>query len=755
MSGYTDGTFRPNEAVTYPQAIKVMLMVLGYYVYAYQRGGYPNGFLSTASGLGLLTGLDMVEPLTWDTFAGFLVDVVNTPILKQIGVSSGNYDTYQEAGTLLEEVHGITRGTGVVTANAATSLTGESSVGKNSVAIDYESYLTTAVPQAADLLGYAVEYYYREESANDRELVSIRAQRNRNEILELSSDAISKFENQLLTYEIDGHSETVYCGTADVITNQVADRSDLSNLFSRKNSFFQLLDRDLDGSYDVIFVECYINYVSGGTVGSSMRITDKYGQKGITLDSDVTYTIELEDGTPIELAQIKEWDIISVYADKMITETVNGVERLVVDTENAEYYRLVVSQNSTTGKVEELIDENARMQIRVAGSLYYVSPSYMTSGETEFKLLQEGTFYLDAQNEVAAFNLSGIGMKKFGILLGVDVGKGIDNLVRLRIYTAEDEQKDIPLAETVYYNGSSLAQEAEDIAALEELQSPQLVAYQLNGSGEISRLNTVQETVDPSDSNYLRKDGAEKNRLYKIESKTFSGECYMTAKTTIFTVPRSVDDSGQYIWDVEGIAVKNLDSIRQEEQYICEFYNIDDMMETEAVLLFPAGGTVDASAPVVIVDRIGQGLDAEDNVVKMLTGYQNGKKVQLYAENDSLFDGLERGDAVQYARSGKGEVTSISKVFDASQPAYGDPNGFNARFQTITGLVTKSTGSSVMIDISGAQTMRRLDVGTVSTYIYDTEKDRVSVATSSEIEKDDLIFVYLSYTVAQEVLIVR
>lgn len=48
ISGYDDGTFRPNDNITYEQAVTMIFSVLGYSPVAELYGGYPNAYISLA-----------------------------------------------------------------------------------------------------------------------------------------------------------------------------------------------------------------------------------------------------------------------------------------------------------------------------------------------------------------------------------------------------------------------------------------------------------------------------------------------------------------------------------------------------------------------------------------------------------------------------------------------------------------------------------------------------------------------------------
>lgn len=53
INGMGDGTFLPDENVTYQQAIKMVVCALGYGVVAERKGGYPHGYVMTGMDLGL------------------------------------------------------------------------------------------------------------------------------------------------------------------------------------------------------------------------------------------------------------------------------------------------------------------------------------------------------------------------------------------------------------------------------------------------------------------------------------------------------------------------------------------------------------------------------------------------------------------------------------------------------------------------------------------------------------------------------
>ena len=58
VSGYDDGTFRPNDTITYNEYVKIFVCTLGYESVAQKKGGYPNGYIELAKEMKLTDGME-------------------------------------------------------------------------------------------------------------------------------------------------------------------------------------------------------------------------------------------------------------------------------------------------------------------------------------------------------------------------------------------------------------------------------------------------------------------------------------------------------------------------------------------------------------------------------------------------------------------------------------------------------------------------------------------------------------------------
>ena len=118
MVGYGDGNFYPDRIISVPEAIKVIVNALGYELVAVNNGGYPNGYLSVASDIGLTSGVNTGEAeLTYSQFSKLLENALECDIMKvKFDGTDINYSDEDEIDALWE-FHDTVKVKAVVTEN--------------------------------------------------------------------------------------------------------------------------------------------------------------------------------------------------------------------------------------------------------------------------------------------------------------------------------------------------------------------------------------------------------------------------------------------------------------------------------------------------------------------------------------------------------------------------------------------------------------------------------------------------------------
>lgn len=85
VDGCGDGTFHPDDPVTYEQAVKMIVSALGYKPDVKTKGGYPTGYLAVAAQYKMTVGVGgtVGQPAARRTFARLLYNSLDVGMMVQ------------------------------------------------------------------------------------------------------------------------------------------------------------------------------------------------------------------------------------------------------------------------------------------------------------------------------------------------------------------------------------------------------------------------------------------------------------------------------------------------------------------------------------------------------------------------------------------------------------------------------------------------------------------------------------------------
>ena len=107
LSGFEDGTFRPDNNVTIIQLLKMAICSLGedgYMAEAVENGGYPNGYNTVAGKYGFSKSIavdDINQPATREQTAQIISNTINMPIKRFGAINSITADHKTESEKFL------------------------------------------------------------------------------------------------------------------------------------------------------------------------------------------------------------------------------------------------------------------------------------------------------------------------------------------------------------------------------------------------------------------------------------------------------------------------------------------------------------------------------------------------------------------------------------------------------------------------------------------------------------------------------
>lgn len=758
--GDEEGTFRPDDNVTFEEAVTIIVRALGYEPAAQDKGGYPTGYMSIASQKQLLKGIDAVsaQPAKRGDIAQLVFNALTVNMMEQVGY--GSSVSYEEVDkTLLYDRLNVEKAYGQITATDETSLSGGSTTGDNRIQIGEGQYLEGDTT-ASEMLGYNVLFYARiDKSTDDKTLILVTPQTNKNNSITLNStdivdvtDATATNANKSVEYWADKANDrrtktaSIKSDAVYIYNGKYKEGVTNSDLMPTSGNLV-LLDANMDSVYEIVFVNHFTNLVVDTVSEITGRVTDKYLNGSVVFDKnnpDVKYTI-IKDGAEIALSDLKEWNVISY--------TISDDQNLI---------KAYVSDASVTGSVNEISEDGYRIG---ESEVFYEKA---TSYPNEIKLRDKGTFYLDIEDKIAAVNTRATAESaiatNYAYLVDAAMNTGFDKTAQFKLFTKEGETKIVNSAAKLRLN-DSYAQLPEDvIAALstgtEGNVPPQLIIYEMNSNGDITAIDTAENgtaTGAPNINEFtlnIQKNGM----IYKRASGKL-GNVGVSDDTIIFDIPASAGT------DTDKYAVRNKSTLANDTSYDAIVYDLQENYTANVIIITSSTGVTNAESPITVVNSIAEVQNEEFAYTDKLYGYSGGEAIELMAADKSVFrkpggGALKAGDIIQYKTNAKGEADGITLLFDSTNKTDEFINNVTNDLTTVYGRAVKKFSGSVNVEV-GDQTLN-FATGDAIVYLYDSSRSKnpVSVVSAADIElyeKDNeaRLFVKIYQDEVQEMVIVR
>ncbi len=748
--GDDEGNFRPDDAITYAEAMTVLVRIIGHEPAALNKGGFPNGYLSVGSQQGI--SKNAVASANQDVLRGMIAQMtfntLTVKMMEQVGFGSNEkYEIVDK--TLLYDVLDVTKAEGQVTAVGISALSGSSELRDNEVRIGDKTFRVTeeAMPDVRNLLGFHVTYYVRDLDNGKQELILARANDNKNSSTSIETGNIEKLtENEdgtiTVEYWIDRENdkdtrELTIKKEAQMIYNGKAITFDKALLMPESGRIV-LLDVDGDEIHDLAFVTSFTNLVVESVMEKSHKVTDKYGNPSLTLDpedKDVKFTIT-RGGQLIGLSDLSEWDVLSIAKSK--DGTIISVE---------------VSSNKISGKVTEITGDR-----RVIGGVEYeIAKNY----KEDIRLNDEGTFYLDVEGKIAAVDTTTVLSGNYAYATMGAVSKNFDSYLEIKLFTKEGETVILKSGEKIKFNGVTGKSPEAVLEALQNEEGafvPQLVTYEVNSEGVLRELSTA---TDLTDSGAINKNKFSLNASGDMTFKKANnklGAYHISENTLILNIPAGTTDT-------ENFSVEQRSFFEDKESYNAFIYDAGEDFSAKVVIVTDATATTSTEAPLAIVDKITETYNEDGEMAMKLYVYQNGEAVSFEATEADILtknegEALERGDVVQLKLDAKNRIASLRMVFEASEKGT-EFSSTEGDLTVLYGKVTKKFASSINVQVNdGAVANYALD--NVLVYEFDSSKKKnpIRVVDAGEISQYDeadasRVLVKIYKDVVQEIVIVK
>lgn len=745
VNGIEPGIFSPDTAVLTPQVIKMLVVALGYQEAAVLCGGYPFGYMEIANQIGLFDGVSIEngDNITRGEIALICVNALDADIMKPGIMSNMEIHTAIKNETVLTECLHMDKNKGIVTGVGNTSLTKvNSKKAPTYIEIDGVEF-ETEIPNAASYLGYHVEYYYEDDESSDVKKIVALVMTTKNETVTIDSSNLIKVENDMLYYNPEDEEKIGLEDDMDLVYNGVClSVYDKKTDLVPKSGSVILIDNDGNGEVDVYIVRKIDNYVVDSVNTLKKQVYAKNRQGALTLDSDESdiTIIDKSTGENVELSAINEWNILSVMESR--NETGKKCYYVIVSTE------LIRGTYKGKGRDYAVIDDK---EFKTAECF----------DKNSVELGSKGMFYLDAENKIAAFNGDNEASVKYGYLRTLDA-QNIDMADRLalRVFTDKGIFETLKCAEEVIIDGNPYKDPeiAEDyIKRVGAENGAQAIRYSVNAKGEVKNIYTVTGSLS------LDYDAQAENPApmtsgrgyYYTIAGTFDALFSIDTDTVIIELP-STSLSSEKDYKLLSAA-----GVRAGRYYYVEAYDTGEERVAK-LLLFTSGasGGASDSSTFFLVEDILRTINEDGDEVYEVTGLYNGEKKTYITDAECSVDVEDftpgtvmtlafRGEAItdydiKFFRGTKPEDASNASVSEDT-PQYGaNIQGMMGTLWLGYGTVETKKDGIIRVSFENVDKVnpgsssdftnykeRIINLANVRIYYFDSEKDKVHLASAS------------------------
>lgn len=710
--GNGDGTFGPEDPVTYEQALKMIVCALGYEPMAATKGGWYQGYVATAVELGLTdkTNDAVGQPASRGTIACAIYNALDTQLMDQNSYSFDGREEYTRIDdTILSKYLKIKKYEGIVTEVPYSKYADGKKPDKVEMTLSnasYEEYQNgilksfdvknivadcANVKNANSYLGKKVTAYIGEDDGDDI-IYSIVEETNRNETLTLAAkDLVENDTKGYIYYESDtsnkdlkftiAEKDLIVIKNFEKVATTVENTNDLITL--APNGVITFVSNNNDRDYNVIIITAYDSepaVIESIDVDDGIYTFNCYvgGIEDIDTEDDDVFVSIIRDGKEAKAEDLATGDVVSAVGEK-------------------DFRLLYVSSNKVEGKATGKFTENGKQYVTIDKEDYAVSSYYTDAIDFE-----DGIFYLDVEDEIVYHEIeSTITNNRYGIITAIGESTGINNSYQAEVIFMNGKKGQYDLYSKVKYGNISgdkevyaeLAKVFDGRASSEQIKDS-VYEITLRSDDTISRLEKVKS------GNLV------KGKEYDAESMSY-GSINIDKNTVIFVVDKgneirmsdiTVGKAADYFVDGEG---------EDYELYPFDTKSYGDI--TTFIIGYGLTNTVSKDGQSLIVSNIARtSIPSIDETGYLIKGLQDGKMVEytFYDENNECNpDELEAGDVILIGAEVNGIVSEYRWLYDVDGgEKFADsdiPTGLSPDKDTVkdytydTGLVTDVTNTKI------------------------------------------------------------
>jgi len=675
VNGTSEDKFSPDGNVTFGAAVKILSVALGYDQKAIISGGYPTGYMVTASQIGLLKGIsgDHSKNITIETASKLLYNALFTDIYKVVAVEGGAYKYASVPGVnpltynfKLKNIKGI-----VNTAGNISSIPG---IGKteNGIGID-DVFMKSERDGLEKYLGLTCSVWYSpdNETLYAAEISSV----NKAEVIN-AEDVVSYSDNSLVVLSGDKTRQiNISKGYTFVLNGRAVSAS--KEDFTFESGTLTLIDNDRNGNIDIVIAKKAEYFVVSSVSDNTCSVYDKNMRPySISLEESDTkqhsvFVLSSESG------KTEKGDYYSIKPDMTL---------MVYESRCKSYKEIYASDKTVSGTVNEYDSDF----ITIDG-VSYKKNSYFKNNEATLSPGTNGTFLIAADNTLTYAGKISAGSVQYGYFLDYAMeNESMLTFAKMKILTSDGSVDVYDLCDKITLDGVSpvktATNEFKNIFMNGDIPYYQLIRFSLDEEGKVNMIDLAEDKTavksgDALFDKYEIPKNASNSLTQILKNQTVYSTNSMAAPffsyngTIAFEIPTEMRTvpAGTKRYDDTMFGTFSASSL--DGTTYLDAFDFSESFSAGAIAVYrttASGGTIRLMKPTssnssYIVEKVTKavtegGTTTERIYVCGANGYEN------YVISDTYYDAIKEmgkipspGDIVRFTLSSGGEITSIAR----------------------------------------------------------------------------------------------
>lgn len=775
ISGYGDGTFRPENPVSQAESVKMLVSALGYGIAAENNGGFPQGYIAMASRLELLeNAVATTVQATRGYVATLLVNGLEAKFLDT------QYDTdtmYVSGETILERMN-ISLREGVLTAVYGSSLNGGENLKQDEVMVSGELFKTN-LNISPDFIGSKVKIYIENYGKDDELLIGITGSYSDKTLSVEAPFILDTTTLSTFAYKDENGKNRFVALEGDIKINYNGKLIDNSldytdDKLKPESGTVKLMDTNGNSQYDTVIVKDYKTLVV-------RSVTDKgvYGEFGnsIKYEDEETVVTVIYDNMFSSLSDIKPGDVLSgaVSLDGSIVEII-----ICRDTAEGSIY----ARQDTEDGIVYTLD---------SGEELIASPEYaaaLAGGYNSAEKIELGSsmkFYLNCFGEIALGEIAEESEKEeyYGYVVDMGQNRGISKANILSFKILDEKNQYIYLdtmdAASIIFGrmeGSTYKKTKENSEYIYNAMlyngkiDRQMIKYELK-NGAIKALYLCDNRAF---SENFSKDIPRKT--LSVSYHTIDGKYYWDDETVCFYIPRNGSNAAVLS---SGPCV---DYFSGEDSLVMELWDIENDGRINAIYCSDTstGRTLESgsiyyldyvNSPVMYVTKAYNIVSDEGIDYKVVEGWQDKKLVRTLL-SDTLSrnsSDIRPGVVIQYETNEKQKMYAETLEDDVTMVVYAvlfDLNDYSAdEFMSYDYTGSKIDGARIQF---GYSNVSRFDYPFIrfekndcvfevhsgtTVYVYSRGSKEIRKVQSENLSEQTKVFMRARYGNLREIVVIE